>query len=679
MAPRRRLVALSLVLLVLLAYDGVGRCGFVGFDDPLYVSGNPEVLRGLTAGGVRWAFSAGLLFDTPHADYWAPLTVLSRMLDATLYGADPAGHHLTNVVLHALDAALLFLVLQTLTGALLRSALAAALFAVHPLCVESVAWVTERKDVLSGLFWLLGIAAYARYVRSPTPGRYSLVAGALVLGLMAKPMVMTLPLVLLLLDYWPLRRLPADGTGLRFAPALVAEKLPLFLVAGLSPVVTFLTLARSGHLRDLRSLPVTTRVANALYSYLVYLGKALWPHPLAVAYPYPQAWPPLAGVLAAAAVLTALSTLALRQRLRRPWVLVGWLWFLVVLFPVIGLVQSGAAARADRYMYLPLAGLTLVVAWSAGDLASGRPRTRLPASVAAAGVLLALTVLTRRQVLVWTDTTTLFEHAVRSTSENSLAHNNLATALAQGGRLDAAEAHYREALRLEPRYAEARRGLATVLLRRGRANEVAALFAQALERDPADVEAHLELGALCAGSGRAEEAAAHYAAALAADPASATAHFRWGNLLARSGQWAAAEAHYAQAVRLRPADAEALNNLGLARALQGRREEAIRAYSLALQADPSSVRARTNLGQALAAQGRHAEAISQYWAALAARPGDVDAHFHLARSMAERGWLGPAVVQMQRVTTLDPAYPGAEAALCDLRRASTASPPAGSR
>jgi tetratricopeptide (TPR) repeat protein len=673
MPAHRRPIALSLILLVLLAYEGVRRCGFVGYDDPLYVSANPHVLQGLTAGGVQWAFSAGLLFDTPGADYWAPLTVLSRMLDATLFGLDPVGHHLTNVILHALNASVLFLVLDTLTGAFGRSALVAALFAVHPLCVESVAWVTERKDVLSGLLWLLGIGAYARYARSPSRGRYWAVAGVLVLGLMAKPIAMTLPVVLLLLDYWPLRRVHAGGTGLRSsAPALLAEKIPLLLLAALSLSLTFFTMRRSGHLRELASLPPGARIANAVYSYVVYLGKALWPHPLAVSYPYPRGGLPMGRVLAALVILTGLSMLALRQRRRRPYVLAGWLWFLAVLFPVIGLVQSGVAARADRYMYLPLVGLALVAAWGVGDLVENRRRAKLLLSAIGVGVLLTLTVLTRRQVHVWSDTTTLFEHALRFTSDNFLAQNNLATALAQRGELDAAEAHYREALRIRADYAEARRNLGTLLVRRGRADEAAALFAQALERNPADIDAHLELGTLCAGSGRNAEAARHYAAVLHIDPRSSTAHYRWGNLLARSGQWAAAEEHYAQAVRLRPTDTEALNNLGLSQALQGKWREAIESYTSALQIDPFFARARTNLGRALAGQGRHAEAISQCWAALRISSGDVDAHFYLGQSMAARGWLDPAIVQMETVLVLDPAYPGAEAALSALRRATGA-------
>jgi tetratricopeptide (TPR) repeat protein len=487
---------------------------------------------------------------------------------------------------------------------------------------------------------------------------------------MAKPIVMTLPVLLLLLDYWPLRRVRAGWTGFRSsAPPLLAEKIPLLLLAALSLSVTLFTLRRSGHLRELASVPFETRLTNAVWSYLVYLGKTLWPHPLAVSYPYPKGGLSMGQVLAALVVLAAISMVAFWQRRRRPYVLVGWLWFLTVLLPVIGIVQSGAAARADRFMYLPLGGLALIAVWGAGDLVSNRRQAKLLLSGVGAGVLLTLTVLTRRQVHVWSDTITLFEHALRFTSDNFLAHNNLATALAQRGELVAAEGHYGEALRIRPDYAEARRNLGTLLVRQGRAGEAAALFARALQRNPADIDAHLELGTLCAGSGRLGEAAQHFAAAVRIDPRSSTAHYRWGNLLASSGQWAGAEEHYAQAVRLRPSDTEALNNLGLSQALQGKWREAMDSYTRALEIDPFFARARTNLGRALAGQGRHGEAISQYWAALGVASSDVDAHFYLGQSMAARGWLDPAIVQMEMVLSLEATYPGADAALSALRRA----------
>jgi tetratricopeptide (TPR) repeat protein len=656
----RTLVAFGLVLLTLLAFAGVLKCDFIGFDDPLYVSANPHIRDGLSGRGLRWGLSAGLLFDSPHADYWAPLTVFSRMVDVELFGLDPAGHHLTNLLLHALNAALLFLVLEAMTGAGWRSAFVAAFFAVHPLRVESVAWVTERKDVLSGVFWILTLGAYARYARSPDRVRYAMVVLMLALGLMAKPMLITIPFVLLLLDYWPLGR---GGGGAGSLRTRVLEKLPLFGLSGLSILITYVPLWRRGQITELDALPLDARVTNALYSYLVYAGKLFWPHPLAVVYPHPEGGVPLGPVMAALAFLLVGSGVALWQVRRRPYGIVGWLWYLGTLLPVLGLVQSGVHARADRYTYIPLIGLSIIVAWGASEALGSRSYGKPALAVIAAGWLAVLVVVTRRQVDHWRDTATLFEHAIHVTAGNYLAENNLATALALRGDAGGAEAHYREAIRIRPNYSQADNNLGVLLARQGRIAEAMAQHEEALRLQPRDADAHFNLGLLNARSGRSAVAAQHYAEALRLNPRLASAHYNWGNLLAGEGHWSEAAEHFASAVRLQPDNAMSYNNLGLALALLGKWPEAMGAYARALEIDPKLAIARTNLGRALLAQGRRGEAIEQYLQVLRDHPLDADAHFYLGVAFAADGRTTSAREHLQEALRIDPSHEEARRAL----------------
>jgi protein O-mannosyl-transferase len=506
---RSRLVpSLGLLALTLVAYAGVLRCGFVGFDDDLLVYRNPHLSGGLSWAGVRFAFGADLLFDSPNADYWTPLTVLSRLVDVELFGLDAAGHHATNVLLHAGVVVLLFNLLASLTGAVGRSAFVAALMAVHPLHVESVAWVTERKDVLSGVFFVLTLSAYARYARSPTPARLALVAVALALGLLCKPMLITTPFVLVLLDLWPLGRL-APGPAARAAlPRLLAEKWPLFLLSAASVAATFVPLRAGGRLTDLDALPYGARIGNALLAYWVYVRQTFWPHPLAVPYPHPGRVP-LPGAIAAAVGLAAVTPVAVRGVRARPWLLVGWLWFLGMLVPVSGLVQSGEHSHADRYMYLPSIGLSVVIAWG---VAEGLEALRAPrlAPVLALVAVAACVPLTRRQVRYWESTVSLFSHSVAVTTGNAVAHRNLAAGLALQGDLDGGEREYREALKIQSDSTAARAGLGVLLLRRGRLQEALSEQQLALAEKPS-AEAYFNLGAVEARLGHGAEAEAHYA------------------------------------------------------------------------------------------------------------------------------------------------------------------------
>lgn len=433
----------ALALLTVLAFLPSLANGFVLLDDPLYVTGNPRVREGITQDGLAWALTANV------ANNWHPLTVLSHMLDVEIFGLPPAGHHLTSLLLHLASVLLLFEALRRMTGSAFRSALVAALFAVHPTRVESVAWVAERKDVLSGVFWMLALLAYAAWVRRPSVGRYLLVALAMALGLASKPMLVTLPCVLLLLDLWPL--------GRRRLGSLVFEKLPLFALSATSSVMTLRYQATS--LAPLEALPWDLRLSNAVVSYAAYLGKAFLPRDLAVFYPFPMEIP--AWKVAASAVLLALLTgLAAWKARRSPWLLVGWLWFLGTLVPVIGLVQVGRQAMADRYTYLPFIGLFLAVVWGVAELAERR-RDVLRAVLTVSSVLavLALAVMTRAQTRRWTDSVTLFQHALAVTEDNYLAHLGLAKALASQGDREGAAAQYRAALAIRPGLVQARREL----------------------------------------------------------------------------------------------------------------------------------------------------------------------------------------------------------------------------
>ena len=558
-AERRTLpIAVLLALATLLAYWPVVQCGYLNLDDNVYVTGNPAIWGGVTLAGARWAFT------TTHAGLWHPLTWLSHMLDVQLFGPNPAGHHATNLLLHVANVVVLLLVLVRATGALWPSAAVAALFALHPLHVESVAWVAERKDVLSGFFGLTTIWAYVRYAQRPAPGRYALVVLSLALGLMAKPMLVTLPLVLLLLDRWPLRR----GMSLR----LVVEKLPLLALAAAASVMGIVAGQRADAVGSLARFPLEARLANALVSYARYLGKTLWPSRLAVFYPYPSAWP--AWQLAGAAVLlAAVTTVAIVHMRRRPYLLVGWLWFLGMLFPVSGVVQDGSQAMADHFTYLPLIGLFVMVAWGGQDLLARWPVPPPGLKASALALLLALGCTTWRQVGYWHDSTRLFTHALEVTSANWLAHNNLGDALAREGKLEEATGHFAESVRLEPSNPDAHYNLGVALHRQGRPAEATLHYREALRLAPDYPNAHNNLGVALLDGGEVEQAIGELQQAflMHQDPGT---HFNLGLALAKQGRTDEAIEHYREAVRLQPAFGEARQHLADALASQAKTEEA---------------------------------------------------------------------------------------------------------
>ena len=602
------LVALALLAVVAFAYSPVIRNGFVYYDDPKYVTENPVVLDGLTGAGFAWALRTGTDAN------WFPLTWLSHMLDVEIFGTAAAGHHVTSVLLHIASTLLLLVVLYSTTRALWRSAFVAALFALHPLHVESVAWVAERKDVLSTFFLMLTLLAYTRYASRPSTGRYVLVALAFALGLMSKAMLVTLPFALLLIDFWPLRRF--DKVPVR---RLVMEKIPLLGLAVISSVITFIVQRRGGAVGGLDAFPLSSRIANALVAYVGYIEKTFWPSGLAAFYPYPQSIS-AAGVAAAIAILAAVTIVVIKFGRRFPYAPVGWLWYLGTLVPVIGIVQVGNQAMADRYTYIPLIGLFVILAWGIPDLLSRWNPPKIALRVAGVAVLAACAALTFRQVSVWRNDASLWGNALAVTNDNYVAHNNLGRALVEDGKSEAGLVHYNEALRIRPTYATARTNVGVALTKIGKYDEAITNYREALRLKPDLPESHANLGAALFDQGKIDEAIEHYSEAIRLNPNFAQAHANMGIALMQKGKVAEAISAYETALRLKRGFADVENNLGFALATQGRLDDAIAHYNEALRIKPDFILAHLNLGIALANTNRISEATREFREVLRLEP-----------------------------------------------------------
>ncbi len=580
-------IAALLALATAAAYARVFWLGFA-FDDRSFILGNARVLSGLSAGNVLWAFTS-----TYHAN-WQPLTWISCMLDVELFGPGPRGFHAVNLALHLGNVALLFLALRLISGAFWRPALVAALFALHPLNVETVAWITERSALLGTGLGLLAVIAHVRHARAPSAGRLAAVAALLALSLLAKPLLVTLPLLLLLLDFWPLGRLRGDGPLRRRAGRLLLEKLPLLALSAASSLATLYAQRAWGAILDLVQIPLPLRLGNALLSYVRYLGQAFWPSGLAAFYPFPLTLHPLR-VLAAAALLAAVSVAAVAWWKRRPWLVAGWLWYLGALVPMIGIVQAGGQARADRYAYLPLLGIFIAVAWSLAVLdraPAGRRGALLAASAAA---LCALSVATSLQTSYWKDELTLFRHALQVTEDNALAQFNVGVELLDRGDRDGARRHFAEAVRIRPDYAEARGNLGNALVGDGEVEAGISQFREALRLKPGLAEVRVNLGAALVRLGRRAQAETEYREALRQKPDLATAHMNLANLLSDARRTEEALAHYRTALALAPRDPQIHFNLGITLAAEGRHAEAAAAFRETLRLQPGHAPALQNL------------------------------------------------------------------------------------
>jgi len=588
----RAAIALALAVATLAVYAPVLRHGFVDYDDDEYVFRNAHVRAGLTAEGIVWAFTS------VESANWHPLTWLSHMLDCELFGLRPAGHHATNLVLHTLNVVLLFLTLARLTGGLWPSAAVAALFALHPLNVETVAWVAERKSLLSALFSILAVAAHGWYARRPRPSRYAAVVAATALALLSKPMAVTLPFALLLLDFWPLGRMRRGTIG-----RLVVEKLPLLALAALASAITFEAHLKGGSVVAVEAIPPAARAANAIVSYAAYIGKLVWPARLGVFYPHRESSIPTAQVVATAAALVVVTAAALRAARRAPYLPVGWLWYVGTLLPVIGIVQVGTQAMADRYMYVPAIGLFIALSWGAAALAAGRPASR-GLMVAAAVVLVALAARTSVQLRAWRDSASLFSATIAAVPDSWVAHYNLGNALMAAGRTAEAEAEFSETVRLRPRFARGHNNLGDALDALGRHDRAITAYREALRVNPDLAEAHNNLGTSLAAMGRFQEAEAPLREALKRQPGFVEAWLNLGIVLRRLGRLAESGDALSRAVLLRPEFDRARYQRAITAAQAGDLETARRDLDVLRGRDADlSARLATVLQQAAGANG----------------------------------------------------------------------------
>jgi protein O-mannosyl-transferase len=697
------LCCVLLALITVAVYLPVIEQGFVAFDDNYYLTANSTVQAGLTWEGTRWAFTRA------HAANWHPVTWLSHMLDCQIYGLKPAGHHVTSLLFHTANTLLLFGLLKRLTGAFWRSALVAALFALHPLHVESVAWVAERKDVLSTFFFMLTLGAYARYaeVQSPKSGVwYGAALGLFALGLMSKPMLVTLPFILLLLDYWPLQRCgPAQcnlkPSARKLRPSsfilhpLLLEKLPFFMLSAASCVITLIAQQKGGAVAPLdgvSGVSVESRIINTPISYVWYLVKLIWPSDLAVVYPYVRDRP-LEQVLLATALLIALTGMALWQGRRRMYLAVGWFWYLGTLVPVIGLVQVGTQSIADRYTYVPAIGLFIALAWGVADLTSGWRKRTLALAAGTAAVLMAYAAAVGAQTLCWQNTESLFRHALAVARDNFIAYNNLGLYIAEHGELELGKKYYRLAIEIAPNYPPPRNNLGTALVQQKKYEEAIAAFESALSINPRSAEVEGNLGAALYCLGKTDEAINHLREAIRLNPEHSMAHFNLANALLQKDRLAEAIEHYRTALALNPEYGEAQNNLALVLAKQGKRDEAIAQFKRALAIEPDLWPAHYGLGGLLidqgefdgavaqfsevlrlqpkhepawlqlglarAGQGKPAEAVEAFSAALRIKPDDGVAHYHLAVALAGQHKTKEAVRHYREALKTLPDFPEA--------------------
>jgi tetratricopeptide (TPR) repeat protein len=671
-------ICISLAILVWALYAQTLRFDFVNFDDDLYVTDNPEVINGLTGQGITH------IFTHSECKFYHPLAMLSLMLDRHLYGLNPAGFHFTNVLFHTASVILLFLVLRSMTGALWRSAFVAAVFAIHPLRAESVAWVAERKDVLSVFFFMLTLGSYVRYTRAPSMGRYLALVIIYILGLLSKPSLMTLPFVLLLLDYWPLGRLqPAAPPNIR---RLILEKIPLLVVAVAAAIVA--VHAEAEVVRPVSQYPIPARICNAAVSYATYLWQSVYPTDLAAFYPHPGNTLPAAAVALSFLVLVIISALAIWRWKQRPYLIVGWLWYLGMLVPMIGLVQVGAFAHADRFTYLPQIGLLLGAAWAVADVSSAWRARPVALGIAAADVIITLATFSFIQISYWRNSDSLWTHVLACTRNNAVAEagysdvllkqgdnsgamthaqkalaiepdfevprNNLGVVLFERGQVDDAIANYRLALAGHPDYEPALYNLGKALLQQGHWDEAIATLQKALLLKPTDAPAANNYGIALLQQGRVADAIARFQDALKYKPDYAPAWKNLGLAFQQQGQMDDAIATFRKSVELWPGDAEAWYDLGNALLQKNREDDAINAYQKCLAAHADYPEAHYNLGSAFLLKGSFDEAIGQYQKYLASRPDDVNAHNHLGYALLQKGRPTEAIPEFEKFLATNP-------------------------
>ena len=614
-------IYLMLVLVPIAVFWQLSLCDFILYDDPVYVTKNTHVLSGFTLENIAWAFTCD------YASNWHPLTWFSHMLDYRLFDLKPSYYHLANLLLHIANTLLLFTVFKRMTGAMWSGAFVAALFALHPLHVQSVAWVAERKDVLSTFFWMLTMLCYTRYVRYPSITSYLLTLLMFTLGLMSKPMLVTLPFVLLLLDYWPLNRIEhislIEPSCRQTIFRLVREKIPFFALSAASSIVTFLA-QKSMAVIKIHTLPVTTRMANAAVSYLEYISKMFWPSRLAIFYPYSTDRLSIWQIAVAVLLLILITIWVIRMAPKYRFLPVGWFWYLGTLVPVIGLVHVGLQALADRYTYVPLTGLFIMIAWGSPELFRKLQHQKIILATSAFAVISALSICTWFQTGFWRNDETVFGHAIKVTNDNYMAYSVLAYSYRLQGKLDQALAYDSKALKIKPDHAPSHYNMGLVFSQMGKLDEAVAQFEQALQTDPDLVDAHANAGKLLGLQGKFQEASDHFRKALAIEPLDAEIHSELGTVLGRQGKFDEAVAQFNEALRIKPEFADAHGNLGYIFLHQDKFDQAITQLSRAVQLDPNSDKSHYYLAITLSKKGKIAEAIKHYDETIRLKPDSVE-------------------------------------------------------
>ncbi len=665
-ARLRILIILALTLVTSAAYWPVLGNGFVNFDDDRYVYDNPRVQDGLSTGGLAWAFRS-----TTNAN-WHPLTWISHMIDCQIWKLNPLGHHLTNLLLHLANTVLLFTLFVRLTGFTWRSAFVAALFAVHPLHVESVAWVAERKDVLSTLFFLLTLMAYVRYSERPDVKRYALVTALFVFGLMAKPMLVTVPLVMLMLDYWPIRRLARQmdrKNGPRPAVRrLLVERIPLFALTLASCVVTMHVQRAGGAFNSTEGVALSDRLSTVAAGYGAYIIKMLWPVELGVIYPYPAGGVPAWQVAGSLLLFLGISVLAWMTRRTRPYLAFGWLWFVVTLLPVIGIVQVGSQFIADRYTYIPLIGLFVAISWGIGDLLRRQDRLISVTAAPAAILILLLAAGTFAQSRHWKDGYTLFTHTLSVAAPSASAHTNLGIACAERGDQDAAIEHYRKALELDPNHANARFNLGNAYFRKRMFDDAVREYLTAVEQYQqselsGSARVQTNLGDAYQKLRMYDLAEEQYRKALDSEPDYMPAITNLGTLLKETGRFDEAEVLFRSALGVSSKDAESHSSLGVALAGQNRLDEAIEEFRTAIRLDPKHAGAHVNLANVYASRREFDKAAKEYRMAIKCEPDSMEAHHNLGLVLKMQGDLDGAIAELRKAVDINPSAPSPHATL----------------
>lgn len=622
---------LAFVVITFAVFFQVRNFNFINYDDDTYVTENRHVLTGLTRENIVWAFKSG------YAANWHPLTWLSHMLDCQLFKTNPAGHHLANVLLHIINTLLLFTVLLQMTDKIWPSTFVAAAFALHPLHIESVAWVSERKDVLSTMFWLLTMVTYVRYTKLQSINHYLLALGLFALGLMSKPMLVTLPFVLSLIDYWPLERLERKNFS-RF----VREKIPFFALAAASSIITFLVQQSSGAVAQIARLPLNMRITNCFISYIRYIQKTIWPSNLAIFYPHPLGTIPTWQVLLAASLLLVISIFVIIPASRHKYLFVGWFWYFGTLIPIIGLVQVGDQAWAGRYSYVPLIGLFIIAAWGFPLLLKKSSLQKITAFIAVA-VIAAFAVCTFFQLCYWRNSKTLFERALAVTENNYVAHYCLGNWLFQQGKTDESIAHYYEALRINPEYMLANISLGVALASQGQFDRSIEQFQYVMKYHPDFPELYYNLGVALSAQRKYEDALKQYQKAVELNPDYIKTYSNMGIVLSFLGRFDDAAVSYEKALQLKPDYAEAHNNFGTLLSAQDKLDEAVSHFRKALQLNPNAPNARCNLGYTLARQGKLDEGIAYLSEAIKLNRNFTEAYYYLAFAMAQKGQIDEAI------------------------------------